>query len=86
MAINDVFGPDGGTLSQKTYTVDLTPQCDGETATFTMPEVYRSGALMIYWNGLRMRAASITEASVTTFTLSVTPASVDTLVVDYKRG
>lgn len=86
MAINDVFGPDGGTLSQKTYTVDLTPQCDGSTSTFTMPEAYKSGSLMIYWNGLRVRQASITEVSVTSFTLSVTPSDVDTLVVDYKRG
>ena len=86
MAINDVYGPSGGTLSNETFTVDLTPQCDGTTQTFTMPEVDRSGSLRIFWNGLRMRAVSISESTVKTFTLSVTPANNDSLVVDYKRG
>jgi hypothetical protein len=86
MAISDVFAGDGGTLLKEIKTVDLTAQCDGIDDTFTMPEVYLSGSLWVSWNGLRMRAADITEASTTTFTLSVIPRATDELIVDYKIG
>ena len=85
MAIGDVFAGDGGTLLKEIKTVDLTAQCDGIDGTFTMP-VYLSGSLWVSWNGLRMRAADITEASTTTFTLSVTPRATDELIVEYKIG
>jgi|TARA_R110002020_G_scaffold76635_3_gene194097 hypothetical protein len=86
MAITDIFAGDGGTLLKEIKTVDLTAQCDGIVSTFTMPEVYLSGSLWVSWNGLRVRSADITEASPTTFTLSVTPRSTDELIVDYKIG
>jgi hypothetical protein len=86
MSISDVFAGDGGTLLKEIKSVDLTAQCDGLTNSFTMPEVYLSGSLWVSWNGLRMRAADVTEASTTTFTLSVTPRATDELIVDYKIG
>ena len=86
MAIGDVFAGVGGTLLKEIKSVDLTSQCDGVDDTFTMPEVYLSGSLWVSWNGLRMRAADITESSPTTFTLSVTPRATDELIVDYKIG
>ena len=86
MAISDIFAGDGGTLLKEIKSVDLTSQCDGVDDTFTMTQVYLAGSLWVSWNGLRMRAADITEASPTTFTLSVTPRATDELVVDYKIG
>ena len=86
MSISDIFAGDGGTLLKEIKSVDLTAQCDGIVDTFTMPEVYLSGSLWVSWNGLRMRPADVTEASTTTFTLSVTPRATDELVVDYKIG
>ena len=74
----------GGSNMQK---ADLTSQVDGSTQVFTVPEVYASGSLRVYWNGVRqVVTVSYTETSSSTFTTQFTPQDGDYLTIDYIRG
>jgi hypothetical protein len=66
---------------------DLSSQTDGSETTFTVPSAYVSGSLRVYWNGVRqIPSNSFTETTSTTFTTTFTPASTDTLDVDYTEA
>ena len=66
---------------------DLTSQIDGEKTIFIVPEVYTSGSLRVYYNGIRqVLNVTFTETTTTTFTLNFIPESGNYLTIDYSRG
>ena len=76
-----VFGIGGGEEMKKS---NLTSQIDGTTQTFSVPEIYKSGSLRVYWNGIRqITAVTITELTSTTFSVVFLPIVGDYLDIDY---
>lgn len=74
----------GGGNMQK---ANLTSQIDGSNQVFTVPEVYSSGSLRVYWNGIRqIITVSFTETTSTTFTTQFIAQNGDYLTIDYIRG
>ena len=64
---------------------DLSAQCDGATQVFTTAKAYESESLDVFWNDALL-GDGVTEVTDETFSVSVTPLSGDTLVVDYKAA
>ena len=73
-------------LARKIRRTDLSSQNTGSNSSYTMPEAYLTGSLTAFWNGLRMLDSDITENNSTTFTISVTPASDDSLFITYQKA
>lgn len=64
---------------------DLTNQVTGSTAVFTVPEIYETGSLRVYYNGVRqIEDTTFSETTSTTFTLTFTPVLGDYISIDYK--
>lgn len=67
---------------------DLSAQCNGTQAVFTVGNAYVAGTLNVYRNGARQRKGAgnqYTETASTTFTMTSAPLSGDTLIVDYVK-
>lgn len=62
----------------------LSGQVDGNTSTFSTPSSYRSGTLVVRWNGQVQALGDLTETSDTSFTLALTPESGDAIEVQYR--
>lgn len=62
----------------------LTSQVDGSTSTFTTTVAYTAGTLVVRWNGQVQSLSDVTEATSTTFSLSLTPESGDAIEVAYR--
>lgn len=76
-----ISGGGGGDDMKK---ANLTSQIDGSNQVFTVPEVYTSGSLRVYYNGVRqVLNSTYSETTTTTFTLTFTPISGDFITIDY---
>ena len=65
---------------------DLTSQVDGERTVFTVPSAYSANTLRVYYNGIRQESGNgFSETTSTTFTLSFTPQTGETISVDYSE-
>jgi hypothetical protein len=62
----------------------LSGQVDGNTSTFSTPSSYRSGTLVVRWNGQVQALGDLTETSDSSFTLSLTPEAGDAIEVQYR--
>ena len=66
---------------------DLTSQVDGQTTVFTVPSAYSANSLRVYYNGIRQESGNgFSETTSTTFTLSFTPQTGETISVDYSEA
>jgi hypothetical protein len=74
----------------ETRTADLSSQVDGINNSFTTPDIYVSGTLIVHVNGLRLTPDEYTETGTTTFTVGgvegyPTPLpAVECLLVQYE--
>ena len=65
---------------------DLTSQVDGQTNVFTVPSAYSANSLRVYYNGIRQESGNgFSETTSTSFTLSFTPQTGETISVDYSE-
>jgi hypothetical protein len=85
MGISRIFSEDGGTAPAKEQTSkDLTSQIGSSNRLFQLGQVYKTGTLKVYWNGIRQTSGvNLTETSSQSFTTVFTPNPGDSLVVDY---
>ncbi len=68
-----------------TVTRDLTSQVDGIVTSFTTPEAFNAGTLIVYLNGKRQQAGDFfSETSSTTFSTTDTPQVGDELQAQYE--
>ena len=66
---------------------DLSSQVDGEKQQFTVPEIYVSGSLRVYYNGIRqIQAVTYNENTNTTFSFTFTPLTGSKVEIDYVAG
>jgi hypothetical protein len=66
-------------------TEDLSNQCNGSNTSFTVSVEFDEGKIFVYYNGIRQQVGDdITVTSSSTFTTGFTPASNDTLFVDFQ--
>ncbi len=76
-------GPGGTASTFKAYETP-TPTPDGTVTTFTTPDLYVPGSLMVFLNGILER--HITELSVSTFSFSTPPVFGDEIRVCYNEN
>ena len=76
--------PEGGGGASNMKQADLTSQINSSRTTFTIPEIYQTGTIRVYYNGIRqVKNDHFTEPNQTQINLLFTPQTGDFLTVDY---
>ena len=84
MSCKDYIIPEGGGGASNMKQADLTSQINSSRTTFTIPEIYQTGTIRVYYNGIRqVKNDHFTEPNQTQINLLFTPQTGDFLTVDY---
>jgi len=81
----NAFPNSSGAFSNTEVESDLSSQVNGSTQSFVTPLPFKTGSLVIYYNGVRQRTGiEITVVDARNFTTSFVPQSSSVLVAVYQ--